>query len=70
MGAVFEAALAAGARGVALSGAGSGILALVVENSERVAAAMDEAGAACDMGGYSLQLAIQHTGIEVDRMSD
>lgn len=64
---VFKAALDAGACGVALSGAGSGIFALVVDSADEVAQAMTEAGGRYGLGGYSLVLPIQREGAKILR---
>jgi homoserine kinase len=64
---LFGAALDAGAYGVALSGAGSGIFALVGDNADAVAEALSEAGSAHGLGGYSLVLPIEHEGAKILR---
>jgi homoserine kinase len=61
----FEAALNAGALGVALNGAGSGILAFVLEDGQRVAQAMSKAGLLCGLGGYALQLNVEDNGAKI-----
>jgi homoserine kinase len=64
---IFEAALGAGALGVALSGAGSGIFAFVVDNPRGVGQAMKLAGDAHELGGSSRLLPIQHDGATIVR---
>ncbi len=67
---LFKAALDAGACGVALSGAGSGIFALVAGNADEVAQAMTEVGGAYGLGGYSLVLPIQREGAKIVRVEN
>jgi len=64
---IFKAALDAGACGVALSGAGSGVFALVADNADGVAQAMTEAGGVYGLGGYSLVLPIHREGAKIVR---
>jgi len=63
---IFEAALEAGALGTALSGAGSGILALSrPDRALTVGQAMQEAARRHGMGSYSLQLSIDTEGAQI-----
>lgn len=50
---IIEAALAAGAHGAFLSGAGSSVLALVTHNSDKIADAMQRAAADLSVGGHT-----------------
>ena len=53
MGAIFEAALAAGALGVFLSGGGSTVLALAQGGADAIAEAMSQAAAGAGLRGYA-----------------
>ena len=63
---IMEAALAAGACGSALSGAGSSILALTFRNPDGIAAAMVEAALAHDTPARSLVLSCAEQGARVE----
>ncbi len=66
MPAVFEAALAAGALGVALSGAGSGIFALADEEAaQRVATAMEERAEQLGWPARARILVLEHSGTRI-----
>lgn len=62
---IFDAALAAGACGVSLNGAGSGIIAFLVENEQEVAKSMVRTGIENGLGGYSLQLQFESEGAKI-----
>lgn len=65
MPALFAAALDGGALGACLSGAGSSILALTIERTERIAAALEVAAAAHGLRGAALVLPIRRQGAEI-----
>jgi homoserine kinase len=62
---VFEAARAAGAHGVFLSGGGPTIAALVTSNGEDVAGAMREAAAAHGIQAFTRVCGVRATGAEI-----
>lgn len=65
MQAVFHAARAAGARGVALSGAGPGVIAFAPDKHEAIAAAMRRTFAEANLDSRSWILEIEHQGSRV-----
>jgi len=68
--AIFQAALAAGSPGVALSGGGSGIFAFAYHhNAEAIGEAMKAEAAKHGMGGYVLHLPIDNRGMHVVSVS-
>jgi homoserine kinase len=62
---IIEAALAAGAHGAFLSGAGSSVLALSTQNSDKIADAMQRAAADRLVGGSSEVLELDRSGATV-----
>jgi homoserine kinase len=62
---IIERALAAGAHGAFLSGAGSSVLAFATQNSDKIALAMQQAAAERSIGGYSQVLDLDRTGATV-----
>jgi homoserine kinase len=65
MGAIFEAALGAGACGACLSGAGSAILAFATEHQSAIGEAMQRVAAARGVEGHWLVADIARSGAEV-----
>jgi len=62
---IVEAALAAGACGAALSGAGSAVLALVTGRQSHIGSAMREAAARCGVQGRWIAVDLARSGAEV-----
>lgn len=62
---MFEAALAAGALGACLSGAGSTVLALAAEGHERIAAAFETRARELGLSGRARVLGIRAAGAEI-----
>ena len=62
---IIEAALGAGAHGAFLSGAGSTVLALSTQGSDKIADAMQRAAAGQSVGGYSEILELDRSGASV-----
>lgn len=67
MQAAFDAATAAGAQGVALSGAGPGVIAFAAQGHEDVAAAMRQAFAGAGLDSRSWILDIDRRGCRISR---
>ncbi len=67
--AVIDAALAAGAHGAALSGAGSSVLALTSGNEPAVAAAMQQTAHAHGLEARTIQVAVAPTGATCRRLA-
>lgn len=65
MAAAFDAARAADAHGVAISGAGPGVIAFAPDGHEAIAAAMQQAFAAAGLGSRSWVLSIDREGSRV-----
>lgn len=62
---IIEAALAAGAHGAFLSGAGSSVLAFSTQNNDKIADAMQRAAADRSVGGYADVLELDRAGATV-----
>jgi len=62
---IIESALAAGAHGAFLSGAGSTVLAFATQSSDKIALAMQQAAADRSVGGYSQVLDLDRSGATV-----
>jgi homoserine kinase len=65
MPALFAAAVDAGALGACLSGAGSTILALAIERTAQIAAALERTAATHGIGGVVREVAIRARGAEI-----
>ncbi|HEV7678551.1 MAG TPA: homoserine kinase [Candidatus Dormibacteraeota bacterium] len=63
---IIDAAVGAGARGAALSGAGPSVVALVDGDTAPIAAAMSAAAASCGVGGDALVSRVRNWGARVE----